>query len=195
MTYDRHALITLATEIHASNVTAGWWTDLKTGESILRTRNRPEMLMLAVSELAPEATEGLDGRMDDKLPHLPMFDVELADFVIRQLDQIGAEMAADTTMPPLFGYKPWDDYEFDRYDKRHSLLHMVGQVGRAMEHYRKGRVPEYVEAMADGVIMAFDLAEAHEIDLLDIIAQKRAFNAVRADHQVENRQAQDGKKF
>lgn len=195
MHYNRQTLLDLAVEIHAANVTAGWWTDIRTGESILITRNRPEMLMLAVSELAPEATEGLDGRMDDKLPHLPMFDVELADFVIRQLDQIGAEMSIDPAMAPSFGYKAWDDYDFDRYDRRHSLLHIVCQLGRAMEHYRKGRVADYVEALSDGVVMALEVAEAHEIDLFDIIAQKRAFNAVRPDHKVENRLGDEGKKF
>lgn len=194
MTYDRYSLIALATEIHAANVTAGWWTDIRTGESILLTRNRPEMLMLAVSELA-EAAEGLDGRADDKLRHLPMFDVELGDFVIRQLDQIGAEMAVDPDMEPSFGYKAWEDYEFDRYDRRHSLLHMVRKVSEAMEHYRKGRVADYVESMSDGVVMAFEVAEADEIDLLDIITQKREFNASRADHKVENRLGDEGKRF
>lgn len=194
MTYDRHSLIALAIEIHAANVTAGWWNCINTGESILLTRNRPEMLMLAVSELA-EAAEGLDGRADDKLRHLPMFDVELADFVIRQLDQIGAEMAVDPAMEPSFGYKTWDDYEFDRYDRRHSLLHMVRKVAEAMEHYRKGRVADYVESMSDGVIMAFEVAEANEIDLLDIIASKRLYNATRTDHQIDSRKANDGKRF
>ena len=94
----RVALSALCREIHASNVIAGWWSDLKTGESILATRNRPEMLMLAVSELA-EAAEGIDLRPDDKLPHRAMFDVELGDFVIRQLDQIGAEVSLGAEMP------------------------------------------------------------------------------------------------
>jgi len=90
MTY-RDMINDLADDIHADNVKAGWWTDLKTGESIVETRNRPEMLMLIVSEIA-EAMEGhRKNLMDDKLPWRRMLEVELADAMIRILDLAGAE--------------------------------------------------------------------------------------------------------
>lgn len=187
-------LAQLATEIHTDNVKMGWWTDIRTGESILATRNRPEMLMLGVSELA-EAAEGLDRRPDDKLPHLPMFDVELADFAIRQLDQIGAEVSLGMAPMPAFDYKSWDDYRFDPYERRACLLYLVGVVAEAMEHYRKGRVADYVETMAKGVVLTFEFANRQAIDLADIIAQKRLYNATRADHKVENRLGDEGKRF
>ena len=61
-----------------------WWHDPATGEPI--KRNVGELLMLAVSELA-EAMEGdRKSSMDDKLPHRKMFDVEIADCMIRLLD-------------------------------------------------------------------------------------------------------------
>lgn len=67
---------------------AGWWTDLKTGKPL--KRNRGELLMLIVSEIA-EAMEGeRKGLMDDKLPHRRMAEVELADAVIRICDYCGA---------------------------------------------------------------------------------------------------------
>ena len=85
----------LASRVHQDNVNVGWWTDLKTGESILTTRNVPEMLMLIVSEIA-EAMEGhRKGLMDDKLPHRPMMQTELADAVIRILDLAGSRMAIE----------------------------------------------------------------------------------------------------
>ena len=181
----------LTTEIHADNVKAGWWTDLKTGESTLHTRNRPEMLMLAVSEIA-EAAEGT-GRdlMDDKLTHLPMYDVELADFVIRQFDQIGAEVSCGHAMPE------WASFNGVLFTKSryNQLLDLVVQVSKAMEHYRKGRVAEYVDAMAGGIILAFMMAQGSGIDLLDIIEQKRSFNRQRADHKPENRLKDGGKAF
>src|SRR6478736_330416 len=66
---------------------AGWHTDINTGE--LKERNRAEMLMLIVSEIA-EAMEGeRKGLMDDKLPHRPMAEVEMADAVIRIADYCG----------------------------------------------------------------------------------------------------------
>ena len=71
---------------HAENKT--WWHDLKTGARL--DRNRGELLMLMVSELA-EAMEGeRKDRMDDHLPHRKMAEVELADCLIRIFDYAGA---------------------------------------------------------------------------------------------------------
>lgn len=182
----------LATEIHADNVAAGWWTDLATGESTLHTRNRPEMLMLAVSEIA-EAADGATGILDDKLPRLPMYNVELADFVIRQLDQIGAEVSCGHAMPEFDeGVSRLFFLPMSRNDR---LMQLVRVVARAMEHYRKGRIKAYMGQMALGVRMAFAVAEAEHIDLLGVIEQKRAFNRQRADHKPENRVKEGGKLF
>jgi NTP pyrophosphatase (non-canonical NTP hydrolase) len=115
----------LSAEIHDDNVKAGWWTDLKTGESLVGKRNVPEMLCLVHSEVS-EAMEGYrKSLMDDKLPHRTMFEVELADVFIR----------------------------------------------------------------------IFDLAGAFKLDLGGAIAEKRAFNASRADHKVANRLKEGGKAF
>lgn len=66
---------------------ARWWEDPATGEPI--ERNTGQMLMLCVSELA-EAMEGdRKGLPDDHLPHRPMFEVELADCLIRIFDLAG----------------------------------------------------------------------------------------------------------
>jgi len=72
---------------YGASLKAGWHTDLNTGK--LKERNRAEMLMLIVSEVA-EAMEGeRKGLMDDKLPHRPMAEVEMADAVIRIADYCG----------------------------------------------------------------------------------------------------------
>ena len=61
-----------------------WWRDLHTGKPI--QRNVGEMLCLVHSEIS-EAMEGhRKSLMDDKLPHRPMIEVELADAMIRILD-------------------------------------------------------------------------------------------------------------
>lgn len=110
-------------DVHQVCVDAGWWTDLVTGNR--KERNIGELLMLCVSELA-EALEGeRKGLMDDKLPHYPAFDVELADCVIR----------------------------------------------------------------------IADLAGSRGIKLGTIIAEKMEYNANRADHKIENRMKEGGKKF
>lgn len=64
-----------------------WWHDPATGERI--ERNKGELLMLIVSEIA-EAMEGeRKDLMDDHLPHRKMAEVELADAVIRIMDYCG----------------------------------------------------------------------------------------------------------
>lgn len=117
------AINQLCADVFAHNVAAGWYTDLATGER--RERNIGELLMLIVSEIA----EGMEGHrknlMDDKLPHRPMLEVELADACIR----------------------------------------------------------------------IFDLAGYQGFDLGGAIAEKRAFNATRADHKIEARLASNGKAF
>jgi hypothetical protein len=72
----------LMADVHIAN--AKWWVDLETGEPT--ERNVGELLCLIHSEIS-EAMEGhRKGLMDDKLPHRPMIEVELADAMIRILD-------------------------------------------------------------------------------------------------------------
>jgi len=185
-------LLRLCGEIHADNIAAGWWTDLHTGESILATRNRPEIMMLIVSELS-EASEGAqEGLRDDKLPHLRMFDVELADAAIRLMDVLGADGIAHDALD--------DDREIDdtvlfRLSIDATLMVLVNGVSAAMEGYRKGRTQDYLGHLTGVLIAIFEFAQSRNIDLFDIIEQKRAYNRQRADHKPENRRAAGGKQF
>lgn len=75
----------LCTLVHEAN--KKWWLDLQTGKPI--ERNIGELLMLTVSELS-EAMEGHRKNLkDDKLQHRKMFEVELADAIIRIFDIAG----------------------------------------------------------------------------------------------------------
>lgn len=83
---DNGPLNILAQDCHAAN--QHWWHHPATGERL--NRNKGELLMLIVSEVA-EAMEGeRKNLMDDKLPHRKMAEVELADALIRIFDYAGA---------------------------------------------------------------------------------------------------------
>ncbi len=182
--------VTLARDIHADNVAAGWWTDLRTGESILATRNRPELMMLIVSEIA-EAKEGWVGDLkDDKLPQYPMFDVELADVAIRIYDLLGAE--------------GWDgegielcDWKFAHMSATRNLLELTCLIAAAMEGYRKGNRDKFIMNLVAALVGVYATAEERcFVEDLDVIIEaKRSFNRNRLDHKIENRKAVGGKAF
>jgi len=75
----------LAEQVHGLN--RQWWLDLDTGKPL--DRNKGEMLMLIVSEIAEAMEADRKDLNDDKLPHRDGLTVELADAVIRILDMCG----------------------------------------------------------------------------------------------------------
>jgi NTP pyrophosphatase (non-canonical NTP hydrolase) len=96
-----------------------WWQDPSTGERI--SRNKGELLMLVVSEVA-EAMEGeRKGLMDDKLPHRRMAEVELADALIRIFDYAGAH---GYDLEGAFWEKM--DYNAKRHDHTHAARLKAG---------------------------------------------------------------------
>lgn len=75
---------------HQNAREAGWWPSLESPEEELEPLEVPAKLALIHSEIS-EAMEGhRKGLLDDKIPHRLMFEVELADAVIRIMDLAGA---------------------------------------------------------------------------------------------------------
>ena len=175
---------TLRDQIHQANVVAGWWSDLKTGSSILQTRNRPEMLCLIGSEIIEAHTDGF--APDGHLPQFPAFHVEIADASIRIFDLAGADgidLENDGVEHHVTG-QPLNDL----------MTVMTLVVGHALEGYRKSKTEAYHFAIASAFKTLFKIAEVYEFDLLEVINAKAEYNANRADHKVENRLKDDGKK-
>lgn len=82
-----------------------------------------------------------------------------------------------------------------------ALMLIVTEVGEAMEAWRKNRNDDHLPhrpgievELADVVIRVFDFAGGHGLDLAGAVAEKLAYNAQRADHKLENRRKDDGKK-
>lgn len=71
-----------------------------------------------------------------------------------------------------------------------------------MEGHRKSARDEVLTfrsgfevGLAAAILRIHWLAEARGLDVDGAMAEKRAFNATRADHQIERRRQQDGKKY
>lgn len=108
--------------IHAEN--KRWWTDLQTGADLSTNPFfAPAKMMLVVSEIA-EAVEGhRKNLMDDKLPHRPMVEVELADAVIRIFD-----LAAGYKMD--LGGAIVEKLAYNRQREDHTKAHRQGEGGK-----------------------------------------------------------------
>jgi hypothetical protein len=82
-----HQINAVVADCHRASKDAGWWAGVDPHADIHIV---PAKLALVHSEIS-EALEGhRKSLMDDKLPHRTMFEVELADAVIRIFDLAGA---------------------------------------------------------------------------------------------------------
>lgn len=167
--------------VHEAN--AKWWHDLDTGERL--ERNKGELLMLCISEVA-EAMEGERKNLaDSHLKSRPMAEVEMADVLIRLLDFAGG-----------FGYelRVLDGVDRTSENKGEALLAICDGI---LDIYWTDILdPSDVGQMISQTIASiYAYCVKFGYDLEGAYHEKLAYNRVRADHKVEARKAVGGKRW
>lgn len=154
-----------------------WWVDVNTGQPI--GRNRGEVLMLCICELA-EAVEGIrKDLMDDHLPHYKMEAVEMADAVIRLLDYSGATVMTTGMLYVMVSH-------IYIQNKAENIMEICSEI---VDIYNAHRTASRAIAMIQ------EYCFQNSIDLWQVVEEKLAYNAKRPDHTLEHRRTENGKKF
>lgn len=83
-----------------------------------------------------------------------------------------------------------------------KLMLIVSEVAEAMEGHRKNLMDDKLShrkmievELADAIIRIADLSGHMGLDLEGAIEEKLAYNRVRLDHKIENRNSENGKKY
>ena len=199
MDFASEVVTRLAKLCHQASFDAGWWSDIKTGELM------PPSVALKTVLIHSEISEAMEGDrkslQDDKLPHRSMFEVELADTVIRICDIAGR-------LGRKFG-------SYFVSSGRQIAGEVVGDIGEDLcrLHYHASKVwkehrllltcgtdsPMYTGAVLSvlGQLLyaVCETAQFYKIDLGGAVAEKMEFNANRPDHKIENRLKGGGKSY
>lgn len=165
-----------AKEVHESN--HKWWHDLETGERL--ERNKGELLMLVISEIAECMEYERKGGYDKHLSHRLGAEVEMADAYIRLLDYTGAHgiFLKSDFIQSIRIDGPYNRGEF--------LFEICTDIISINLH----------EENIGGVFSdIYDYCHKFGYDLEGAYQEKMAYNQTRKDHTKEARLAPGGKRW
>ena len=164
----------LSQKIYQQNY-KNWWCDAD-GKP-LKDRNKPELLMLTISEIA-EGMEGVRKNLpDDKLPHRSMEEVEMADTAIRIFDLAGGFQHTFT----------------DRSTFIYAFVNKAEWMFNICKYLCKSEL--ILEHLDFALYSIIGYCDYHELDFWGVVEEKLEFNKTRADHKHEVRQKEGGKRF
>lgn len=171
-----------AQQIHQLN--HKWWHD---ADGNRLERNRGELLMLVVSEIA-EAMEALrKDAMDDKLTHRKGEEVELADAYIRLMDYAGGfELELDEETVSCRSPLLTDN-------RAAGLFEITYQITKII--YGPHFYTDEPDEVSNALSLIRDYANHYRLDLEGAVREKLAYNQTRIDHTHEHRAGAGGKKF
>ena len=153
-------LIELQNKIHKQNKDLGWWDE---------PRPFGTFVCLFHSELSAAMEGDRKGLNDDHLPQYPMFQVELADFVIRCMDWLGS-----------VGNENYDFGTFGLSKSRTKFIadrhRQISDAYSLSEDPYYGPMEEHKTNIASSVVQCFGFADYEGFDLHQIILEKVEYN-------------------
>lgn len=152
---------------------------------------------------------------------IPEIDVTASDLESEAITQLAAKNEAELTevLASSFGIFSaqslchglavrsgwWSDPATGQFKDRNDgemIALMHSELSEALEGLRKDSMDDHLPhrkqvemELADTLIRIFDFAGARKLDLAGAVIEKLAYNQRRADHKLENRAQEGGKKF
>ncbi len=190
----REGLAEAVRSSHAAQVKAGWWTDLETGNR--KERDWQELFALMHSELSEALEADRKKLMDDKLPHRPGQEVEVADLCIRLFDFLGSlgpaapGTFANCVMDRMHVKDQLEDTE--NFGRCISALHArVSMTG----YFFETNPDDSFKSAAALFFGVFVVCKRRDFDLAGSFIEKARYNAKREDHKLETRKKEGGKAY